>query len=188
MRRGQRHTPEVIAKIRATLKGRKFSSEHRVKISVAHRGRKFSSERCAKMSIAHMGRKSHLGIPHSEETRARLSVALKGRYTGSDNGNWLGGIGNFPYAFSFNEVLKEEVRVRDGHRCQLCGVLQIECLERLPVHHIDYDKKNSDPANLLTLCKRCNARVNGNRRYWKALFQVKMIQRGLHEFERHHSG
>jgi 5-methylcytosine-specific restriction endonuclease McrA len=39
------------------------------------------------------------------------------------------------------------------------------------VHHIDYDKKNSNPKNLITLCVSCNFKVNFERSYWENYFK-----------------
>jgi len=96
---------------------------------------------------------------------------------GDKSPRWRGGISREPYAWTFNAELKEEVRRRDGYKCQLCGVPQAECDRKLPVHHIDYDKKNSDPVNLTALCNVCNAKVNANRTYWTAFFQEKALSR-----------
>jgi len=67
-----------------------------------------------------------------------VSAALKGHkgLKGSTHPNWLGGISRAPYAWTFNAELKEEVRRRDGYKCQLCGMPQAECKKALPVHHI----------------------------------------------------
>ena len=42
---------------------------------------------------------------------------------------------------------------------------------KLTVHHIDYDKQNCSPTNLITLCNSCNARANFNRNYWNRLYK-----------------
>ena len=39
------------------------------------------------------------------------------------------------------------------------------------VHHIDYDKNNSNPNNLIVLCKGCHAKTNFNREYWGSYFK-----------------
>ena len=40
--------------------------------------------------------------------------------------------------------------------------------EKLCIHHIDYDKKNNNPENLITLCNSCHTKTNiKNRDYWK---------------------
>ena len=35
----------------------------------------------------------------------------------------------------------------------------------------DYNKKNCDPTNLITLCRFCHAKTNYNRNYWMNYFQ-----------------
>jgi len=96
---------------------------------------------------------------------------VKAKISGENNPRWLGGISREPYAWEFDKDLKKEVRRRDGYRCQRCGKTQAECDRKLDVHHIDYDKKNSDPINLTALCRSCNIKVNANRPYWTAFFQ-----------------
>jgi len=99
---------------------------------------------------------------------------------GNKNGNWQGGISKLPYAFEFTEELKEQIRQRDNYRCQLCNFTNEEHLitydESLPIHHIDYNKKNCGKDNLITTCKQCNTRANFNRDYWKELYRNKIAQ------------
>ena len=50
---------------------------------------------------------------------------------------------------------------RDQH-CQFCGAV-----DRLHVHHINYDKQNCDLDNLIVLCASCHTRTNvSNRPMW----------------------
>jgi len=93
---------------------------------------------------------------------------------GSNNFNWKGGSSFFPYSVDFNNQLKELIRHRDGFRCQLCGCSEIENTKKLDVHHIDYNKLNSNPLNLVSLCHRCNSIVNFSRDKWKRLFGQKI--------------
>jgi len=115
------------------------------------------------------------------EVAAKVAAAKLGKkrpnMRAGKNPAWLGGISREPYAWEFSDELKEAIRKRDGHQCQLCGASQVEFKARLPVHHIDYDKKNSDPVNLTALCIACNSRVNTNREHWTAFFQEMMIRR-----------
>ena len=74
------------------------------------------------------------------------------------------------YALDFNDDLKEAIRERDGRKCQLCGKAESECDKRLHVHHIDYDKLNSAPTNLIALCNPCHLKTNWNRPYWIQVF------------------
>lgn len=149
---GRHPTPETTAKLRAAKAGNKHP----------WRGKRHALETIEKL-------RASAKIAHKRpEVRAKHSAAVMG----DKNPRWLGGISAEPYGWNFSEELKEEVRQRDGHRCQLCGVPQMECTKKLPVHHIDYDKKNSDPLNLVALCVPCNSKVNANREHWTAYFQA----------------
>ena len=45
--------------------------------------------------------------------------------------------------------------------CELCGATENKGNKRsLCVHHIDEDRTNSDPKNLVTLCYSCHAKVH----------------------------
>jgi len=90
---------------------------------------------------------------------------------GGGNYNWHGGLSFEPYTIEFNRQLKEMIRNRDGNKCQLCEVPEMELIEKLCIHHIDYDKNNCLPSNLISLCRSCHAKVNFNRQYWQTKFQ-----------------
>ena len=46
----------------------------------------------------------------------------------------------------------------------------------LIVHHIDYNKKNCNENNLITLCLWCNIRANYNRKSWITYFKSLIIE------------
>jgi len=183
--RGRIFSPEHRAKLSAAMKGvqnflgKKHSSQTRAKMSVAQKGKIFAPEHRARLSAAGKGKKpslearaNHLAAMRSLKVRTKLAVAQKRRFANPRNHPlWRGGISREPYGWEWNAELREEVRRRDGYRCQVCGVSQAECEKKLPVHHIDYDKKNSDPVNLVTLCVSCHTRTNTNRSHWKTVFE-----------------
>lgn len=74
------------------------------------------------------------------------------------------------YSLDFNEDLKEAIRERDGRKCQLCSKTEEENGRKLHVHHIDYDKHNSDGENLIALCNSCHVGTNWNREGWQTIF------------------
>jgi len=97
--------------------------------------------------------------------------------TGSKHGNWNGGTSRKPYAFEFSNELKEEIRKRDNYTCQRCGLKQGKLTgyhKKLSIHHIDYNRNNTDKMNLITLCNPCNNKVNINRSYWKSCFSGEL--------------
>jgi len=100
---------------------------------------------------------------------------------------WNNGSSFEPYSPQFNNGLKRKIRERDNYTCQEClksdDDLKLEGKDRLgrrknylTVHHIDYDKKNCNWDNLLTLCNPCNLKANHNREYWEKHFKQKMKQ------------
>lgn len=87
----------------------------------------------------------------------------KQRKFGGANSNWKGGYSYLPYPFEFNQPLKESIRERDGRFCQNCGKSEAEEGKAMGIHHIDYNKKNLLPCNLIALCTACNSKANTNR-------------------------
>jgi len=111
----------------------------------------------------------------SQQTRVRMSAAKLANPTrlwGEDNPNWRGGLSFLPYPGSFNEVLKVQIKARDGGKCIICKMVG-DC-----VHHVDYDKENSSEANLVTLCVACHAATNHNRVYWQKTLSTLQGKKG----------
>jgi len=157
------------------------SPETRAKLSAAKKGGENPAKRPdvrRKMSESAKGNHSHLGHRHTPEMRARISAGCKGKTDAERHPNWQGGISRSPYGWDYSPELKAEVRRRDEHKCQLCGTPQSECSKKLAVHHIDYDKRNSDPVNLVSLCLRCHGRVHKNKKHWKGFLQAQAINAG----------
>lgn len=198
---GRRLSLETRAKMSAVRKGRSFTPAHCANISAGLRRRYQSPEARAVTSASLVGNRNWFGKHHSAKTKLAISMALKGRpfspehrgalsqarrasaraaaqmvalhasQKGPGSPRWLGGIARLPYPWTFNAVLKEKIRQRDGYRCQVCRRPQVECQGTLTVHHIDYDKTNSDETNLISLCRRCHTKTNINRSFWTLLFR-----------------
>lgn len=84
--------------------------------------------------------------------------------------NWRGGYSIKDYPFEWNKTFKELIRERDGRMCRLCGIREENNSRKLNVHHIDYNKKNLNIDNLLSLCDWCHAKTNTNHSYWIKTF------------------
>ncbi len=148
-RRGYHHSEETKGKMRE-------ASKTKPPVSEATR---------RKMSESLSGEKNPMFGKHpGDETRKKMSRPL------DKNPRWTGGLSRFPYPITFNGELKERIRTRDHHICQLCGVTQGELVRKLDVHHIDHNKDNLCDTNLISLCRRCNSRVNSNREHWQSYF------------------
>ncbi len=89
---------------------------------------------------------------------------------GKNHYNWQGGISFEPYGVEFNNELKEQIRERDRYRCQQCFRHQDELGRKLDIHHIDFNKKNNDPNNLISLCRNCHAQIQFNKKDWVEYF------------------
>ena len=107
---------------------------------------------------------------------------------GKKHPSYIDGRSRFPdYGNKWNKKLREFIRKRDNYRCQECfrhqNELIIKCKDgkfrryKLCVHHIDYNKKNNQENNLISLCTSCNARVNFGRVEWTNYFQNKIMEK-----------
>ena len=138
----------------STGKHWKLSEATRKRQSDARKGKSLSLETRKKISLNQIGRKL------SEEHKRNIGISLRG----DKSSFWKGGISYEPYSSAWNKPLKVSIRKRDNYTCQICFN------EGLIVHHIDYNKQNCDPNNLITVCRKCHSKTNFNREYWKQYF------------------
>lgn len=152
-------------------KGWKLSEETKDKMRKSHKGfsgfthKKETREKMSKNNVGMKGKK------HSLETRKKLS-----EYKGEKAANWRGGISENPYPNDWTLLLRESIRQRDNFICQECGIHEEELNgfnKKHDIHHIDYDKENCDPINLITLCRSCHLKTNYNREHWIEYFTNK---------------
>lgn len=135
---------------------------------------KETDSRLARLSQKLKGRRGHVcwtkGLTKETDERImRMSIKNKGHErtrTGRESNLWHGGISFGKYGHEFNDRLKNSTRKRYKYVCQSCGD------SGNAVHHLDYDKKNNYPENLIVLCARCNVKVNWNRDYWARYFRL----------------
>lgn len=189
------HSEETRKKISTALKGKphKLSEEGRKRLIELNKKRvcspeirRFRSERLKANPISNrpdvIEKKSKAlrgennpnwkgKISNSPEYMEKL---LKTVLRGDKHPNWKGGVSYLPYCHKFNEELKERIRDRDNRTCQLCG--ERENGKTLTVHHIHYLKEDCEP-ELITLCNRCNSKVNFNREYYEELFMENVYSR-----------
>ena len=169
--------------VRAWKKRGPVSKETRQKMSAVRKGlligerngmykKIHSDEMKRKMSRRMKGNKYRLGISHSEEVKRHLSIINRGEL----NGNWQGGISCEPYCYEWSfKDFKDMIKERDGNKCMNPDCLGNSCM--LVIHHIDYNKKNCDPENLITLCNSCNSRANGNREWHESWYKAIVNRR-----------
>jgi len=96
-------------------------------------------------------------------------------FKGENHYNWQDGKSFEPYGVEFNNKLKEQVRERDKRTCQECYYHEQFHDSKLDIHHIDYNKKNNSPNNLISLCRSCHAQTNFSREDWTQYFERKTV-------------
>jgi len=155
------------------------SKETKKRISKANKGKKRTKEFCERISKLLKGKVPKSAwkkgrIPWNKDRKGLQIAWNKGlkRYNAREKCHlWQGGKSFEPYGLEFNFDLKEVIRNRDRRKCQICEKTELENKVRLSVHHIDYDKKNNDPKNLIALCCKCHAETNFNRNNWIKYFK-----------------
>lgn len=178
---GYRVPDYIRQKIREANIGKFVSEETKRKISKSNKGKIISKESIERMKISL--KKYYIththpskGKQYSEERKQKMSIARKGKYRGSEASNWRGGISSLPYSIEWTPWLKEEIKQRDNSTCQNPRCDYIENV--LDVHHINYDKQNNSPDNLITICKRCHGKTQRHRVRWINYYQRIMKSRG----------
>jgi len=99
-------------------KGKPMPEDTKIKISIANRGKqnslgyKHTKESKLKIGAAAKGNKWNVGKKSSKETREKQSRSLLAR---------LGGVSFLPYCSKFNRARREEIRIKFGRVCFICG-------------------------------------------------------------------
>ena len=163
---------EYHNKISKAMMGIKRTPEHREKMA------KMSKARWANLEYRENMSKTRKEWWANPERRAQTSKNNKewwanpenrGSMSGENSSQWKGGLSFEPYSPDFTKYLRMRIRERDGCKCVLCG-----STGKLDVHHINYDKSDSDPSNLITLCGSCHIRTNHNRSLWESGLSLLM--------------
>jgi len=91
---------------------------------------------------------------------------------GPRNPNWRGGVSGESYCSIWKDNEYKEF-IEDRDRFKFCWNPQCSGRtenRRRVKHHIDYNKKNCDPMNIITICNSCNSIANFNREYWEKFY------------------
>ena len=182
-------------------RGIKFSEDHKKKIgqanSISQKGKVPWNKRLnkeidarvahseeAKKNIKKNNAKYWKGKKRDQETNKKISNTVlvlwtnpkyREKHEGENHPLWSNGASFLPYTQDWTEDLKDSIRKRDGYQCRVCSLSQEDQGRKLDVHHIDYDKSNCDPNNLVSLCDSCHAKTGfGKRAIWEAYFYRKI--------------
>jgi hypothetical protein len=122
-----------------------------------------SEETKMKISLSHLGKK----CPWNSERNKKYPLR------GERSSNWQGGKSFEIYPMEWTNHLKNIIRSRDNNTCQYCFKKWCIGERKFNIHHIDYNKKNCSPENLITLCLSCHTKTGLNRKEWQKFFQRK---------------
>jgi hypothetical protein len=125
-----------------------------------------------RLFISKRTKEGMLNKGYTSEVISRLTKeGMKGLdLSGENSASWKGGLSFQGYCKTWNDCeFKQYIFERDSYKCQ--NIYCHHTSTRLSRHHIDYNKKNCDPNNVITLCNSCNARANKNRKYWKRFYK-----------------
>jgi len=131
----------------------------------------------------HQSKKTKEFFENNPEARLHLSEIAKKQFEDPRNHpQWRGGISCDPYCDAWaDQEYKADLKERDDNMC-----MNPDCWntsETLCLHHIDYDKKNCSPSNLITVCTSCNSRANSNRENHTLYYQDLMTEFYGYEYE-----
>ena len=194
-RKGKTVSEETRQKIKKSKKGtipwnkglkNIYSEETLIKMREANKGRvgywkgkHLSEETRRKQSEIKKGKYTgekhpNFGKSPTEETRQKMRDARKDRFSGENCPSWQNGKSFEEYPIEFKQI-KKSILERDNYKCQYPGCIEIH--DRLHVHHIDYNKQNNDPENLITLCNSCHSKTIGKnkRNYYTEFYQNIMM-------------
>ncbi len=154
------------------LKVRKILSEQKMGKNNPMCKYQFTEQQLNKKSEQMIGNQHAKGYKQSLKQRQKRALDI----TGPNNPQWKGGIAAEPYCdIWLDKDYKEDILARDNHTCQspLCR----DNCNHLPLHrhHIDNNKKNCHPKNIVTLCASCNHRAKGSKKFprgwWTKFYQ-----------------
>lgn len=175
--KGKKRSNEVTSKISDTKRKKSKLYPYADKIIKEYTSTDISAARLAKKygsdttSLTRLLRDFGIKIiwkPLTEEHKRLMSETR----LGEKGANWLGGISFEPYPLEFNRRLRSRIRERDNNICRICEKTKEENGCNMSVHHIDYNKDNSTPYNLISLCKICHKNTNHNRQMWLLYFNL----------------
>ncbi|MBV5347957.1 HNH endonuclease [bacterium] len=128
--------------------------------------------------------KGHLYLTSWDNFREgrRCPICYKESRTGKTNSNWRGGTSFESYCPIWSDKgYKADIKERDNNICQ--NPYCFKTTKKLHIHHIDYNKYNCQPSNLITVCGSCNSRANKDREWHTEWYQTIMNKKFGYVYE-----
>jgi hypothetical protein len=95
---------------------------------------------------------------------------------GENHHNYINGEGLSGYCPIWSDKgYKADIRLRDNNICQNPYCYKTD--KMLSIHHVDYNKKNCHPSNLITVCRSCNGKANKDREWHTKWYQEIMSKK-----------
>jgi len=113
------------------------------------------------------------GLTSENDDRLRkLSIKILESYQfGEREPHNKGTGGPGPYCEAWKDAqYKKDIKERDNRECRNPNCWHTSDHLPLVIHHINYDKRDCKPTNLITSCVSCNSRANSNKEYWEGLY------------------
>lgn len=161
---------DVASKISKSIK-KYLLNNPRIKEKNGMYGKKHTEEYKKHAKLSRIGKRSY-----NEDGYKKL---IQNTPKGENHPNWNSGSSYLPYSFDFNKQLKIIIKQRDKYTCGICN----KTTQKLAIHHINYNKDDSDVKNLISLCYKCHPVTNFNREYWILFFKnkIEIIYKQLNE-------
>lgn len=106
----------------------------------------------------------------------RCPICANINNTGANSVHWRGGLSSVGYCHIWADMeYKKAIRERDNNICQ--NPYCFKTTQKLHIHHIDYNKQNCHPSNLITICGACNSRANIERDWHTEWYQILMTRK-----------
>lgn len=145
-----------------------------VSISFSHRKANRTFWKC----LCDCGNEALAEYSHLVTGRTKSCGCIKKELMSSKSGEsshlWRGGASYKPWAYpkEWNDEIRESIRNRDNRLCQFpeCTYSDVGKTKRLDVHHIDGNKQDCRPINLISLCHSHHMKVEMSPRTWEDYF------------------
>lgn len=116
---------------------------------------------------------------YGEIKSKKIKERMSKNKIGKNNPSYKDGSSKLPYPLEWNNNLKEQIKQRDK-KCMICNLNRNKCKKinncDLIVHHIDRNKNNLNPLNLISLCIIHHSKIQNFQNDLQDYFLVKNLK------------